>query len=137
MSEETAGQEQPIIERVGGKAVIDRLVVRFYERMDTLEEAQPLRALHPADLGHTTLMLQNYLTEWLGGPPLYSSEKGHPRMRMRHMKVPIGNSARDQWMLCMNGALDECIADPPAREAIRNAMAKLADWMRNTEDTPA
>lgn len=137
MSEETAGQDQPIIERVGGKAVIDRLVVRFYERMDTLEEAQPLRALHPADLAHTTLMLQNYLTEWLGGPPLYSSEKGHPRMRMRHMKVPIGNSARDQWMLCMNGALDECITDAPAREAIRTAMAKLADWMRNTEDTPA
>ncbi|MBT0667115.1 group II truncated hemoglobin [Novosphingobium profundi] len=128
---------EPLIARAGGKEALDRLVERFYHRMDTCEEARSLRALHPQDLSHTTLMLQNYLTEWLGGPPLYSSEKGHPRMRMRHMQVRIDSQARDDWMWCMEGALDECIADADAREAIRAAMAKLADWMRNTADAPA
>ncbi len=125
---------EPLIARAGGKDALDRLVERFYERMDTLEEARALRAMHPADLSHTKLMLKNYLTEWLGGPPLYSSEKGHPRMRMRHMQVAIDSQARDDWMMCMNGALDECIEDEDTREAIRAAMDKLADWMRNTAD---
>lgn len=128
---------QPLIGRIGGKDTVDALVDRFYERMDTLEEAKAIRAIHPADLAHTTLMLKNYLTEWLGGPPLYSSEKGHPRMRMRHMQVRIDSRMRDDWMMCMNGALDECVADEEAREAIRAAMDKLADWMRNTEDAGA
>jgi hemoglobin len=103
--------------------------------MEQLEEAQAIRAMHREDLTPSRAVLKQYLTEWLGGPSLYSSERGHPRMRMRHMHVPIGNSARDAWLLCMHGALDATVADEDARAAIYKAMAKLADWMRNTDDS--
>ena len=76
-------------------------------------------------------VLKRYLGEWLGGPPLYSAERGHPRLRQRHLHIPIGTAERDAWLLCMQGALDEAVADADLRAGIYDAMARLADWMRN------
>jgi hemoglobin len=123
-------------ERLGGAVVIDRLVDAFYARMDTLPEAEGIRAMHADDLGNTKQVLKRYLSEWTGGPKLYSPEKGHPRLRQRHMGFSIGNAERDAWLLCMHGALEETVADAAARAAIYDAMAKLADWMRNTAGNP-
>jgi hemoglobin len=81
-------------------------------------------------------VLKRYLTEWTGGPALYTPEKGHPRLRQRHLGFPIGDAERDAWLLCMRGALDETVADAAAREAIYATLAKLADWMRNTAGNP-
>nr|WP_083835188.1 group II truncated hemoglobin [Novosphingobium sp. PP1Y] len=122
---------------MGGGDTIDRLVDSFYGRMERLEEARTIRAMHREDLEPSRSILKRYLTEWLGGPPAYSSERGHPRMRMRHMHVPIDSAARDAWLLCMRGALDETVSGEAERTAIYEAMAKLADWMRNTDDSPA
>ncbi len=116
----------------GGQPTVDRLVELFYQRMDALPEARGIRALHPQDLAPITLLLKKYLAEWLGGPKAYSSERGHPRLRARHLPFPIGDAERDAWLLCMNGAIDEVIAPSPAREEIRAAVIKLADWMRNS-----
>ena len=52
------------------------------------------------------------------------------------MGFSIGNAERDAWLLCMQGALEETVADAAARAAIYDAMAKLADWMRNTAGNP-
>lgn len=125
-----------MFERLGGAVVIDRLVEAFYARMDRLPEAEGIRAMHADDLGNTKQVLKRYLTEWTGGPKLYSVEKGHPRLRQRHMGFPIGNAERDAWLLCMRGALEETVADPAARQEIFAAMAKLADWMRNQAGNP-
>ena len=92
--------------------------------------------MHDADLAATRRVLKRYLTEWMGGPKLYTPEKGHPRLRMRHMRTPIGAAERDAWLLCMRGALEATVADADDREAIYGLMAKLADWMRNTEGNP-
>lgn len=120
-----------IFERIGGSATIDRLVDRFYDRMDTLPEARSIRAMHAADLGEIKDVLKRYLTEWTGGPKLYSVERGHPRLRQRHMHVAIGDADRDAWLLCMRGALDETVTDATARHELDQAMSRLADWMRN------
>ncbi|MET3356415.1 group II truncated hemoglobin [Xanthobacter autotrophicus] len=126
----------PMFERLGGAVVIDRLVEAFYRRMDTLAEAEGIRNMHADDLSQTKHVLKRYLTEWTGGPKLYSVEKGHPRLRQRHMGFAIGNSERDAWLLCMRGALEETVADAAARDEVYGAMAKLADWMRNTAGNP-
>ncbi|TYO64100.1 group II truncated hemoglobin [Bradyrhizobium hipponense] len=118
-------------ERIGGSATIDRLVERFYDRMDTLAEARTIRAMHAADLGAIKDVLKRYLTEWTGGPKLYSVEKGHPRLRQRHIGFAIGDAERDAWMLCMRGALEETVADAAARHDLDRALSGLADWMRN------
>ena len=120
-----------MFERIGGSATIDRLVERFYERMDTLPEAQIIRAMHAADLGLIKDVLKRYLTEWTGGPKLYSVEKGHPRLRQRHIGFVIGDAERDAWLQCMRGALEETVADAATRQDLDRALSGLADWMRN------
>jgi hemoglobin len=123
-------------EIIGGQATVDRLVERFYQRMDTLPEARGIRALHAPDLGPMIVVLKKYLGEWLGGPKLYSTERGHPMLRARHLPFVIGVAERDAWLLCMNGALDETITDEAARAGIRDSMTRLADWMRNKSGEP-
>ncbi len=121
----------------GGQPVVDRLVDLFYDRMDTLPQAQGIRALHPADLTPIRSILKIYLAEWLGGPKLFSAQRGAPMLRARHLPFPIGIAERDAWLLCMNGAMDEVLPAGPAREDIRNAITRLADWMRNRAEENA
>ena len=125
-----------MFERIGGALAIDRLVETFYARMDTLPEARTIREMHAPDLEPIKQVLKRYLCEWTGGPKLYSVEKGHPRLRQRHMGFPIGSSERDAWLLCMRGALEVAVKDLEAREEMYGAFAKLADWMRNQADNP-
>ena len=120
-----------MFERIGGSATIDLLVDRFYERMDSLPEAKIIRAMHADDLGLIRDVLKRYLTEWTGGPRLYSVEKGHPRLRQRHIGFAIGDGERDAWLTCMRGALEETVADAAARQDLDKALSGLADWMRN------
>jgi hemoglobin len=122
--------------RIGGQAEVDRLVEAFYQRMDLLPDASGIRAMHQVDLASTKAALKRYLGEWLGGPPLYSVERGHPRLRMRHTHLRIGPDERDAWMLCMSGALDEVVADAALRRMLHDAFLKLADWVRNDPENP-
>lgn len=122
--------------RIGGALAVDRLVEAFYARMDTLPEAKAIRTMHAADLSPTKEVLKRYLGEWMGGPPLYSQERGHPRLRMRHFGFKIGEAERDAWLMCMRGALDETVADAGLRTELFQAFFKLADWMRNQPGNP-
>jgi len=122
--------------RLGGRETIDRLVDAFYRQMDLRLEGAPVRALHQQDLGPTKAVLQQYLVEWTGGPALYSQSRGHPRLRMRHMRFPIGPTERDAWMFCMRAALAEVVESAELRDYLSCAFAKLADWVRNDPDNP-
>ena len=121
----------PHYQAIGGAEAIRRLVARFYEQMSTLPEARALRALHPDDLRPTKEVFERYLGEWLGGPAAYSAERGHPRLRRRHMRFSIGVSERDAWMLCMRRALSEVVSDAALRAELDAAFFKTADFLRN------
>jgi len=122
--------------RIGGAGAVDRLVEAFYARMDSLPQARAIRALHADDLSPTKEVLKRYLGEWMGGPPLYSRERGHPRLRMRHSGFKIGEAERDAWLICMGGALEEVVADTGLRDELFRAFFKLADWVRNQPGNP-
>lgn len=122
-------------ELMGGEAGVRRLTRRFYELMDTLPEAWDVRRLHPLDLGNSEQKLFMYLSGWLGGPDLFVARFGHPRLRARHLPFPINSLVRDQWMLCMSQAAEECIADAALRAKLLATLATLADHMRNSADT--
>jgi len=107
------------------------LVERFYALMENLPEAAPIRALHPQDLAGSREKLFKFLSGWLGGPPLYVQEHGHPRLRARHLPFPIGTAERDQWMLCMERAMEEQNVEPQVRRDILDALFRTADHMRN------
>ena len=118
-------------EQIGGQPTVDRIIDAFYDAMDTLPEAGVIRVLHPEDLGNTRAVLKKFLAEWLGGPRTYSQERGHPRLRARHLPFSIGDAERDAWIFCMRKAMEKEVADPEAREWIVQKLAGVADWMRN------
>lgn len=121
-------------ERIGGASAVRALVDRFYALMDELPEAAPVRAMHAADLSVSRDKLYEFLSGWLGGPALYIEKYGHPKLRARHLRVSIGPAERDQWMLCMRRALEESVDDERLRRELGDALARVAEHMRN--DTP-
>lgn len=97
--------EQPptVYAAVGGQHFFDRLVDRFY---DAVEADVVLRPLYPADLGPSRWRLAGFLGQYWGGPADYSAQRGHPRLRMRHMPFAIGPAERDAWMTHMLASLE-------------------------------
>lgn len=118
-------------QRIGGDAVIRRLVDRFYELMDELPETYAARKIHPADLTESGNKLFDYLSGWLGGPQRYVEKHGHPMLRRRHFPYAIGPQERDAWLLCMQLALEETVADEPLRKALYAQLVQLGEHMRN------
>ena len=121
-------------ELLGGDAGIRRLVDRFYDLMDTAPEAATVRALHATSLKASREKLYLFLTGWTGGPPVYVERFGHPRLRMRHMPFAIAERERDEWLWCMDRALDEQEMPGELREALRGKLHALADHMRNQQE---
>ncbi len=71
---------------------------------------------------------------WLGGPPLYEQEYGHPRLRARHLPYAIGSAERDQWMNCMVRAMADVRLDQALQKRLAQSFFQTADWMRNRND---
>ena len=118
-------------DRIGGAAKIRALVQCFYRIMDNLPETYGIRQLHPEDLQNSEEKLFKFLSGWMGGPQLFVEHHGHPMLRQRHIHFPIGNSERDQWLMCMEQALQEVVEDTALRAELNGAFAKVADHMRN------
>lgn len=116
---------------LGGEEGIRSLVDRFYDLMDSAPEAVHVRALHAASLKVSREKLRLFLTGWTGGPPVYVEKFGHPRLRMRHFPFAIGARERDEWLWCMDRAMDEHEMPDTLRSALRARLHELADHMRN------
>ena len=118
-------------EQLGGEPMLRALCARFYALMDSLPEAAATRAVHPASLASAEEKLYEYLTGWLGGPPLYIDKYGHPRLRMRHMGAPIGEAEIKGWLACFYGAWGELVPPSPLAESIVEKVEALAWHMAN------
>jgi hemoglobin len=116
---------------LGGAPGVLQLVTRFYDHMSELTEAQAVLGMHPEDLAGSREKLFEFLSGWLGGPPLYIEKRGHPRLRMRHMPFAIDDAARDAWLLCMQRALEECVSDDLLRDQLMGAFRRMASHLRN------
>lgn len=120
-------------QELGGEEGVRKLVHRFYELMDTLPEAAVIRTMHPEDISTSEDKLYLFLSGFLGGPSLYIEKFGHPMLRRRHLPFPIDEAARDQWLLCMNRALDDVEATPKLKEFLGRIFFQTANHMRNEE----
>lgn len=120
-------------DRIGGEAGVRRLTRRFYELMDTLPEAAAVRAIHPESLAGSEEKLFEYLTGWLGGPPLFVDKHGPPMLRRRHLHAPIGPAERDGWLLCFRRALAETVEDDLVKALVLPQIEALAKHMQNRE----
>lgn len=118
-------------ERMGSEVPLRLLVQRFYYHMDTLQETKSIRWMHADNLQSAEDKLFMFLSGWMGGPSLYIEKFGHPRLRMRHMPFNIGESERDQWLLCMKCALGDVVTDKALSDELYAALYGVADFMRN------
>lgn len=127
-------QETTLYHTIGGETKVQELVNEFYRLMDTLEKAQGIRSQHASDLEPIKEKLFDFLSGWLGGPPLFVQKHGHPKLRARHLPFKIGLSERDQWITCMFKAMENVGIAEPTGTIIRSALFRLADHMRNIEN---
>ncbi|MDL4777517.1 globin [Actinomadura xylanilytica] len=121
--------EVTFYEAVGGEETFRRLVHRFYQGVagDPL-----LRPLYPEeDLGPAEDRLRLFLIQYWGGPNTYSRERGHPRLRMRHVPFVIGEPERAAWMRHMRAAVDELKLPEELDEKLWNYFTMAARSMVN------
>jgi hemoglobin len=118
-----------LYERVGGMPFFQRLVARFYAGV---AGDPPLRALYPEEeLDGAQHRLTLFLAQYWGGPKTYQEERGHPRLRMRHVPFAIDTPQRDRWLLHMRAALAEMDIAPDDAQELDRYFAFAAESMRN------
>ncbi|MFM7069625.1 MAG: globin [Actinomycetes bacterium] len=103
---------------VGGQAFFDDLVGRFYGRVAVDPVLLPLYP-DADDLGPAADRLAKFLAQYWGGPAIYSEERGHPRLRMRHVPYAIGTAERDAWLAAMLESLNETMPGTPLDDELR------------------
>lgn len=119
---------------VGGDGFFVELVERFYAGV---AEEPLLRPMYPEDLTEPKRHLAGFLIQLFGGSQAYSAERGHPRLRMRHVPFTIGPAERDAWYRNMIGALNSLVDERDvvveAETAMRDYFSMSAEAMRNTD----
>ncbi|HEY7720931.1 MAG TPA: globin [Pedococcus sp.] len=123
-------QPQSYYDQVGGHETFRRLVHEFYLGVAGDPD---LRALYPEeDLGPAEDRLRMFLEQYWGGPTTYSEQRGHPRLRMRHMPFRVTPAQRDRWLHHMMAAVD-AIALPPADDLLlRDYLERAAHSLVNS-----
>lgn len=128
-------RRQPaLLERIGGREVIERIVGHFY---DLVEADRELRALFPADLQAGREKQALFLEQWLGGEPRYSARYGHPRLRMRHFPFLIDERAAGRWLRHMGTAFRMAGVGEQEMQEVFADLGPLARHMVNAhQDVP-
>lgn len=143
MADEPNAQNQPIaprikttrqpelLERVGGREVIERVVDTFYDKVEADDE---LRPMFPEDLGPGREKQKLFLEQWLGGAPRYSEQYGHPRLRRRHFPFEITERGAGRWLRHMIQSFrDHDVPEPEIAEIVA-VFGPMAKHMVNADD---
>ncbi len=117
-------------ERVGGRPTFEKLVRKFYEGV---ADDEVLRPMYPEDdLEGAIQRLTGFLEQYWGGPGTYSEERGHPRLRMRHLPFKVNPDARDRWLAYMRVAVNDLHLAPLDEAELWSYLDRAAHAMVNT-----
>jgi hemoglobin len=121
-------QETDVFPLVGEDG-FTRLVSAFYRQVP---HDDILGAMYPShDIAGAEQRLRDFLIYRFGGPEKYIVERGHPRLRARHIPFRINQAARDRWMQLMNRAFAEAALPVEAEQMIRSFFEQMATFMIN------
>jgi hemoglobin len=123
--------ERTVYEQLGGEETVSRLVEHFYARVVKDPELAPL--FEDSNIDEVIRKQKLFLTQFLGGPPQYSAEFGHPMLRFRHLPFEITPSRADAWLRCMAAAMEEAGLEGNAREFVYQRLTQVAHHMVNKE----
>ncbi|UUK66846.1 globin [Clavibacter sepedonicus] len=119
-------------EDVGGRPTFERLVREFYRGV---ADDPVLVAMYPEeDLEGAIQRLTGFLEQYWGGPTTYSDQRGHQRLRMRHMPFRVNPDARDRWLAHMRVAVDSLDLSPTHEAQLWDYLERAAHAMVNTFD---
>jgi hemoglobin len=120
-----------VYEAVGGMDFFMQLAAGFYRRVAVDEVLLPLYP-DPDDLGPAEQRLGLFLGQYWGGPTIYSEQRGHPRLRMRHVPYAIGAAEQRHWLTAMLGSLDDLGVSAELYERFAAYFTMSAEALRNS-----
>ncbi|MGC4033038.1 MAG: globin [Tepidisphaeraceae bacterium] len=112
-----------------GEAKLRQIIAGFYRRVPSDPVLGPMYP--PDDLAGAEWRLYGFIAQRLGGPADYSAQRGHPRLRMRHMPFAIDERARDHWILLMDAAINEVELAQSDAELLKHFLFSVAHQMQN------
>jgi hemoglobin len=118
----------PLYERIGGSDTLAQLLDKFY---DAVYEHPQIAHLFKGDKAVIKHKQHLFLTQFLGGPQLYTEEFGHPRMKARHMPHPIGELEVNAWLACMSAAIGTLQIAEPLKDELFSRFPRTAFFMAN------
>lgn len=122
--------DQEIYATIGADG-FDRLIAAFYRQVPGDDILGPM---YPAaDLAGAEQRLRDFLIFRFGGPQRYIEERGHPRLRMRHVPFAINQAARNRWIELMHNALTEAALPPEVDSLLRQFFDGVATFMINRD----
>lgn len=124
------GEAPTFYDQVGGHEAFQKLVDVFYAGVATDPVLKPM---YPEDdLGPAADRLRMFLEQYWGGPTTYGEQRGHPRLRMRHIPFKVNPDARDRWLKHMRDAVESLELSPLHEETLWNYLERAAHAMVNT-----
>ena len=130
-----AVDEISLYERVGGMSFFVTLVDHFYEGVVGDEVLWPLYP-DQSDLEGAKRRLALFLGQYWGGPQTYMEERGHPKLRLRHMPFHVGPLERDRWLVHMAAAIEATSQDDSLNQELLAYFVPAAEHLRNDTGLP-
>ncbi|MEO5979052.1 MAG: globin [Chryseolinea sp.] len=122
---------QPTLYQRLGENNLDDLVSKFY---DLVFEDPQISHLFKSDKGLIKEKQRLFLTQFLGGPALYSEKYGHPQLRARHMPHPIGEDDAVAWLSCMSRAVSSLAIEQSLKDELFQRFIPTAMFMVNQNE---
>lgn len=126
-----AAPRQSLYDLVGGDQWFIDLVDRFY---DEVAQDPVLLPMYPEDLTDSRAHFAGFLIQYWGGPGTYSEQRGHPRLRMRHVPFRIGQAERDAWYRHIEAAVRSGGLSPAVEGEVLAYFSMAANSLINAED---
>ena len=121
-------EENEVYAQIGEEG-FTRLIAAFYRQVPSDDILGPM---YPAqDLAGAEQRLRDYLIYRFGGPERYIEQRGHPRLRARHLPFAIHQAARDRWIQLMGNAFQEAALPAEAEQILRAFFDQMSTFMIN------
>ena len=101
----------------------------FYRQIPDDDVLGPL--YRGRDMAAAEKRLRDFLIYRFGGPESYIEQRGHPRLRMRHMPFVIDEAARNRWIELMQKAMLESKIPPDAAAVLLAFFDSTATFLIN------
>ncbi|MCD8843442.1 truncated hemoglobin [Staphylococcus gallinarum] len=113
-----------------GQDALYNMIDYFYS---LVEKDDRINHLFPGDFSETSRKQKQFLTQFLGGPPLYSEEHGHPMLKRRHLDFKISNYERDAWLENIYSAIQHAQLPAGVGDYLFERLRLTANHMVNSE----